>query len=282
MILILLASFVALAVAVPPAWYSGPCGSSKYADAGSMPLMQRGGNMIVGGVEARAHEFPWQTSMRRKSTNSHFCGGSIINDLWIATASHCMDGETPSILSVVIGDHTRNEVNAVRESKDVAAIYMHPNYNSRTLVNDIALVKLASPITFSADIQPVCGPEQTDLFVSQKSTCSGWGTTSSGGTCCPQTLRYVSLNVTTNAYCDSIYTRDDVTEDMICATDNSGSNERDSCQGDSGGPLMVKGGNGEFSLVGIVSWGIGCASGYPGVYSRVTHFNDWILETIKL
>jgi len=159
---------------------------------------------------------------------------------------------------------------------------MHPNYNSRTLVNDIALVKLAAPIVFNtADIQPICGPEQNDQFVHRKTFCSGWGTLSSGGACCPQTLQYVSMNITTNAYCNNAYPRDQITADMICATDNTGSTQRDSCQGDSGGPLFVQDDNGIHSLVGIVSWGIGCASGYPGVYARVTHFHDWILDTMR-
>jgi len=193
-----------------------------------------------------------------------------------------MSGETPAILSVVIGDHTRNDQsNTVRQTLNVEAIFMHPDYNSRTLVNDVALVKLATAITFTPDLQPVCGPEPTDQYVYKKSVCSGWGTLSSGGACCPQTLYYVSLNVTTNDFCNAAYPRDNITPDMICASDNNGGTERDSCQGDSGGPLAVKGANGAFTLVGIVSWGIGCASGYPGVYSRVSHFNDWILATIK-
>jgi len=198
------------------------------------------------------------------------------------TASHCMSGETPAILSVVIGEHTRNDAsNQVRQSLNVDRIIMHEAYNSRTLVNDIALVKVSTPISFTKDIQPICAPEPTDLHVYQKCVCSGWGTLSSGGACCPQTLMYVSMNITTNAYCDAAYPRDNITPDMICATDNTGSRDRDSCQGDSGGPLAVQNGDGSFTAVGIVSWGIGCASGYPGVYARVAYFNNWILDKLN-
>lgn len=60
----------------------------------------------------------------------------------------------------------------------------------------------------------------------------------------------------------------EVTETMICA----GEKGKDSCQGDSGGPLASNG-----TLVGIVSWGLGCArEGYPGVYTNVAYFKDWL------
>jgi trypsin len=271
---------------VPPTWYNGPCGESKYANAGDMNLpFGAKSRMIVGGIDAQAHEFPWQTSMRTKSTNSHFCGGFIINERWVMTAAHCMVGQAENALSVVIGEHTRNDAtNTQRQMLNVATgdIYIHKDYDRKTYENDIALVKVIETISFTEDVQPVCAPEASDLYEYQKTVCSGWGTISSGGTCCPQTLKYVSMNITTNAFCDVKYPTYDIFPDMICATDNTGSTDRDSCQGDSGGPLVVKGANGIFSVVGIVSWGVGCASGYPGVYNRVSFHESWILTTMGM
>jgi len=275
----LLVSSVTLGAADPPQWFAGPCGKSKYSDAGDMPLPR--GRFIVGGIEARPHEFPWQVSIRGKIQNNHFCGGTIINSRWVLTAAHCMTARLSLLLSVVIGDHTMDEANTARQSRDVLKIIVHPGYLPMFNPNDVALLKLTSAIDFtSVDIQPICAPEGPDLFVYHKSDCSGWGTVSSGGTS-PQTLRYVSLNITTNAYCDAAYPDYVVSEDMICASDNTGGTDRDACQGDSGGPLMVKDSDGTFRLVGVVSWGTGCASGYPGVYARVTYFESWILDTIK-
>jgi secreted trypsin-like serine protease len=281
--LLILSALVAAVIADPPNWYKGgPCGQSKYADAGSQPLPPGMSRQIVGGVPAQPNEFPWTCSVRRKATNGHFCGCSIINELWILTAAHCMSGETPAIVSIVVGDHIRNAASDIRQTFDVASIIMHENYNSRTYVNDVALVKLAAPITFTENIQPVCGPEPTDLYEYRLSWCAGWGTLSSGGACCPQQLQYVSLNITTNQFCDAVYRVNNITPDMICASDNVGGTERDSCQGDSGGPLMVQDpGTGIFTVVGVVSWGIGCASNYPGVYARVSYQNDWILSKIN-
>jgi secreted trypsin-like serine protease len=78
--------------------------------------------------------------------------------------------------------------------------------------------------------------------------------------------------------CEDDYTGYTISEKMICA----GEKGKDSCQGDSGGPLVAYDENNSPVLVGVVSWGIGCAyEGYPGVYARVSAFVDWINQTIE-
>jgi secreted trypsin-like serine protease len=97
-------------------------------------------------VEARPHEFPWQVSLRTPS-GSHFCGGSVINEWWVVTASHCIDGDTPGSLIVVAGDHTRNDAsNTVRQTLPVQRLFMHPQYDPYELMNDVALIKVSTPI----------------------------------------------------------------------------------------------------------------------------------------
>ncbi|MEQ9257772.1 MAG: serine protease [Roseovarius sp.] len=81
-----------------------------------------------------------------------------------------------------------------------------------------------------------------------------------------------------------------VTESMVCAGIPSG--ERDSCHGDSGGPLMIQREDGRWVQAGVVSWGGTLLlkklnpgiCGYPelfGVYTRVSHYYDWIGQTIR-
>jgi secreted trypsin-like serine protease len=276
--LVLIGAFTAVAYAQPPQWTQAECGKSKYADAGDMNLPS---GFIVGGQQARPYEFPWQASIRRKATNSHFCGGIIISERWVLTAAHCMDGETAALVSVVVGDWQRTAESTVRQTLNVESFFVHELYNTRTSENDISVIKLASDIAFSEDVAPVCAGDSANDYVYYKSQCAGWGSLVSGGVCCPDILRYVTLNITTNTFCNNVYgIRGRITEDMICASDNTGGNDRDSCQGDSGGPLTIKEADGTFRIVGVVSWGIGCASGYPGVYARAAYFNNWITDKI--
>merc|ERR1712172_427605 len=103
-------------------------------------------------------------------------------------------------------------------------------------------------------------------------TVTGWGTLSSGGSQ-PTVLQEVDVTVTTNTACKNAYGSSMITANMICAADSG----KDSCQGDSGGPMIAEE-NGRQALIGVVSWGYGCAmEAYPGVYARVTEKMDWIV-----
>ena len=107
------------------------------------------------------------------------------------------------------------------------------------------------------------------------STTMGWGATSSGGW---GSTYLLEVDVPIDNSCGN-YSNWEITNNMVCAGDNNGG--EDSCQGDSGGPLIMTNGDGEYELIGIVSWGYGCAeAGYPGVYSRIWTRKDWFFDYI--
>ena len=97
----------------------------------------------------------------------------------------------------------------------------------------------------------------------------------------PAVLQEVMVDTMTNEECSSppnIYTRDQITDQMLCA----GAQGRDSCQGDSGGPMVTLTDGGHYTIIGVVSWGRGCAmEAAPGVYARVTKVMDWIQDNIR-
>ena len=103
----------------------------------------------------------------------------------------------------------------------------------------------------------VPGRQTDSVQRSEQAVASGWGTLSSGGRQ-PSILMEVSLDTMSNSECtnNNNYSGQQITANMICA----GRAGKDACQGDSGGPLVTRENNGGFSLIGVVSWGIGCGS----------------------
>jgi len=241
-------------------------------------------DLIVGGTEARANSWPWQIVWCQKSGNtcSLSCGGSVVSHNWVITAGHCVFGNTgaPQNFAIKAGVHDQTcNANTCRTQVDVSAIYLHPQYNSNTLVNDIALIRLATPLTYGTTIQPVCLPStDASVIVEPNFTwTTGWGTTRvGGGGAVATTLRQVRLPFVNHTRCNTNYNGQVTQSVMVCA----GSAGIDACQGDSGGPLVAQTTNNDWYLYGITSWGQGCANqGYPGVWARTTAFCSWIATT---
>jgi len=241
---------------------------------------------IVGGQETEVNEWPWQVGMVWSGSSSVFCGATVISDEWILTAAHCTDGTGANEIQVLMGEHDYwdgSETNMVR--MDIAEIVNHEDYNSNTVDNDFALLRMANKIDWAANpnIRPACLPSAGSGDYDQwMSTVTGWGTTSSGGSV-SNVLLEVDVKVISNSECNNAY--GGITNNMLCAADASGNGGSDACQGDSGGPLVSCGADGNcgttpgqnYDLIGVVSFGIGCAQAdFPGVYARTTAALDWI------
>jgi len=208
--------------------------------------------MIVGGTEVDPAcpncKYPFMVSVQwNGGWSGHFCGGSLVREDWVVTAAHCMEGETPGGIKVKIGMHNINGTTG-SETRYVDQIIVHPNYSGWSLDNDYALIHLSSPSSFepiqlvtddSHDVEPVM------------STTMGWGATSSGG---GSSNVLLEVDVPIDDSCGS-YSNSEITNNMVCAGDGNGG--EDSCQGDSGGPLIMTNSDGEYELIGIVSWGYG-------------------------
>ncbi len=230
-------------------------------------------NKIVGGVEASIGEFPFIVSLQT-SSGSHFCGGSLIRKDWVLTAAHCVQG---GVQKVVIGLHDRSDAKNAETFKTKKVI-AHPQYNDADIDYDFALIQLDG----NSKYQPVhmndMEIEIPDAKDSQiMATTAGWGTMSEGAYALPKKLQKVDVPLVTAATCDSAYPGK-ITDRMLCAGLEEGG--KDSCQGDSGGPLVAEDNNRQKYLIGVVSWGYGCARpAQYGVYSKVSSAHSWIMQT---
>ncbi|KAM7326455.1 hypothetical protein ACRRTK_014933 [Alexandromys fortis] len=160
----------------------------------------------------------------------------------------------------------------------IRAIRVHNNYRPTTRDNDIAVIQLERPITFTRNIHSVCLPAATQSIIpGSVAYVTGWGSLTYGGNTVTD-LRQGQVRIISNEVCNepSGY-GGSVLPGMLCAGVPSGS--VDACQGDSGGPLVQEDSRRLWFVVGIVSWGYQCGlPNKPGVYTRVTTYRDWIRQ----
>uniref|UniRef100_A0A3Q1EXS1 ST14 transmembrane serine protease matriptase a n=1 Tax=Acanthochromis polyacanthus TaxID=80966 RepID=A0A3Q1EXS1_9TELE len=235
---------------------------------------------IVGGQDVLEGEFPWQVSLHVKNFG-HVCGATIISPKWIVTAAHCVqdDGRTrysqPSTWEAYLGLHTQKKLGSHVVKRNVKQVIPHPNYNDFTFDNDIALMELDSPVTYSDYIKPICLPAAQHSFPPGNTVwVTGWGATREGGFAA-SVLQKAQVRIINWKTCDSLM-GGQLTSRMLCAGVLTGG--VDACQGDSGGPLSSPSGSRMF-LAGVVSWGDGCARrNKPGIYTTVTKFRAWITQ----
>ncbi|XP_050078740.1 transmembrane protease serine 9-like [Anopheles maculipalpis] len=262
---------------------------------------------IFGGVNTRIDEFPWIALLKYAKPNNVFgfhCGGVLINDRYVLTASHCVNGKdiptTWSLAEVRLGEwdtSTAQDCEGLGEDVDcspppidvpIESKIPHPEYvpTSTEQYNDIALLRLSATVPYSDFIKPICLPTQAELkardYVGFRMQVAGWGRTA--------TARYsnvkqkVAVDGVSLDACNQVYQREQVLlrQSQLCAGGEAG---KDSCQGDSGGPLTgihTSGGVQYWYLIGLVSFGpTPCGqAGWPGVYTKVDQYVDWVTATI--
>ncbi len=239
---------------------------------------------IVGGAAVGIVEAPWQVSVQR--FGQHFCGGSIVRSDWVVTAQHCIesfgDGPAPSGLTVVAG--TAEVSGRGGQRVDVATIVAFEGYREPSRGRDIALLRLRSALRLdgvTASAVAIVSREAEARGVTDAGvlgTISGWGDLREGGGA-PRVLQLATVPIVSLRAAASAY-RFSLSSDQLAAG-VLGVGGVDSCQGDSGGPLVVRDEAERPLLAGVVSWGFGCAHpDYPGMYARVSSFQDWIVEHV--
>ncbi|KAK7575607.1 hypothetical protein V9T40_011893 [Parthenolecanium corni] len=250
------------------------------ADLKSCPACECGQakrTRIVGGSAVKyVNQYPWMGQLQYKG--KFYCGCSLINSKYVLTAAHCVHHFDKKHITVRLLEHDRNDdKESVLVTRKVDRVVKHKNYNAATFNNDIALLRLDQEVKLGKDVNdpsPVCLPAAGKTFNGMDGLVTGWGATKSGGSTA-NVLQEVTVPIMSNEECKkTAYGDKRILPNMLCAGHPEGG--KDSCQGDSGGPLKVSNSS-TYSVVGVVSWGEGCAEkNYPGVYTRVNRYLHWI------
>uniref|UniRef100_A0A146M9E3 Phenoloxidase-activating factor 2 n=1 Tax=Lygus hesperus TaxID=30085 RepID=A0A146M9E3_LYGHE len=235
-------------------------------------------------------EYPWQVAILKKDPQEsvYVCGGTLIDHQHVITAAHCIKSYSAFDLRVRLGEWDVNhDVEFFPyEERDVTQLTIHPDFYAGTLYNDLAVLRLDRPSSTNAPhISPACLPEPQADFSGARCWTTGWGKDAFGDYGKYQNiLKEVDVPVLSHHQCQSQLQQTRLGYDFklhpgfICAGGEEG---KDACKGDGGGPMVCER-HGVWSVVGVVSWGVGCGQyGVPGVYVKVQHYLPWLRQVTQ-
>lgn len=256
----------------------------KQSDEPTNPYVR----IVGGGASAEQRNFCMHLNWDIYSNQYVFagCGGALIGNCHVLTAAHCSAlSRTGMPDAVFCNAYNPFQGNYGRpyHFSTVTTVLKHPGHNTVTNQNDVEILQLDTCVP-SLSQYPVMKVATTTFLAGLASATtlvvSGFGRISQFDPTQVSSLQSVALPYIPTTECSNYYPGR-ITNDMICAGRATGG--VDACQGDSGGPLFYQGpgGDADQTIVGIVSWGGGCAQpNQPGVYASVAYFYDWIKNIV--
>lgn len=221
---------------------------------------------IYFGRVAKEGEFPWLVSVYSSGGK---CGGTIITKEFILTSAHCVFPDREVVVTTgVLGNY--------REAG--ARAFLHPFFSNDTGDNDIALLKLFTPLEWDNYVRPICLPDSNEQIpIGTMLRMTGRGRAEDS----PNILfeRTADLPVVDMNVCTYVSQPDF----KICVGEEDPNDryQSSSCLGDSGGPVSMRRADrkNQWILVGVINEGRGCRG--PNLFVRVGSYLGWINHSIK-
>ncbi|XP_019817830.2 neurotrypsin isoform X1 [Bos indicus] len=269
---------------------SGNSSKESLSSVCGLRLLPRRQKRIIGGKNSLRGSWPWQVSLRLKSSHGDgrlLCGATLLSSCWVLTAAHCFKryGNSTRNYVVRVGDYHTLVPEEFEEEIRVEQIVTHRLYRPHSNDYDIALVRLQGPeeqcARLSSHVLPACLPRWRERPQKRAHNCyvTGWGDT---GPAYSRTLQQGAIPLLPKRFCEHRY-KGRFTRRMLCAGNLHEHKRVDSCQGDSGGPLVCERLGERWVVYGVTSWGYGCGvKDSPGVYTEVSAFVPWIKRVTKL
>jgi len=288
------------------AWRQGCSETSVYGanQCGTRNYDRPASNLGYG--ESSPGEFPWTCLLLNK--NNDFIGTCAIipesfsNDnnrgtSKVITAAHNLKKiGFNEVVKVRVGEYDasgyKNPEKVQHDEYLVKSIIKHPQFDPKRLSNDIAILRLTQRINLNNPyVNTACLPSCDNQFDYQFSNgtgvrcwVAGWGKNEFDGSF--QFIQHkVDVPIVDDYKCNSalkralnrkgagVGDRFQLDASEVCAGTETG---KDACTGDGGSPLVCQAESGRWTVVGLVAWGIGCATDIPGVYTKISHFKNWI------
>ncbi|CAF4940063.1 unnamed protein product [Pieris macdunnoughi] len=254
-----------------------------YSNPNGLDFQVTGGN----GNEAQFGEFPWVVALLDALNGSYVGVGVLIHPQVVMTAAHIAYRYGPQSLLIRAGEWDTQTTKERLQSQEriVSEIIIRPDFQAASVQNDLALLRLESPVELADHINVICMPSTEEEFETSKNcVANGWGKDVFG-----QAGRYavilkkVEINMVPHATCNAALQETRLSryfklhKSFVCA---GGSPGKDTCTGDGGAPLVCPFQQNRFKLTGLVAWGIGCGNNIPAVYARVSLFRNWVDKTM--